>query len=145
MDTKIAYCGIYCGACGIYLATGNNELEGLSKELNIPVNYLACEGCRSDRNNLCCMNCGIKRCCLYKNIQACNECGEFPCAVLVAFDEDEHPHHSGVIHSLSALSEHGEDKWLEQQHKRWSCEGCGTVFHWYQDKCKSCGMEVIGF
>jgi hypothetical protein len=60
----------------------------------------------------------------------------------VAFDKDEHPHHSGVIETLKELSETGEERWLEQQHQRWTCEHCNTEFHWYQDKCKSCGREV---
>jgi hypothetical protein len=87
----------------------------------------------------------MKRCVKHKGITACHECDAFPCDVLTAFDLDEHPHHTGIIDSLRELAASGEEKWLEQQHQRWSCAGCGTDFHWYQDNCKTCGADVAGF
>jgi len=145
MHPTIAYCGIYCGACGIYMATESGSLDELAKQTKIPVEYQGCTGCRTDRNNLCCMNCGIKRCCRYKNLNSCNECDEFPCSVLEAFDKDKHPHHSGVIASLQVLSESGQELWLDLQRHRWSCSHCNTPFHWYQETCKSCVKEVQGY
>jgi len=145
MIPELAYCGIYCGACGIFIATREGTLDKLVEQTKIPGQYQGCTGCRSDRNNLCCMNCSIKRCCLYKGIRSCSECDEFPCSVLEAFDRDEYPHHSGVIESLQLLSGSGPEKWLDQQRKRWSCPHCQTAFHWYQDRCDSCGKEVRAY
>lgn len=145
MDAKVAYCGIYCGACGIYLATEAGKLEEISQQTKIPIEYQGCTGCRTEKNNLCCMNCSIKRCCMYKDLESCNECGEFPCSVLEAFDRDEYPHHSGVIESFQVLSESGEKKLLDLQRRRWSCPECNTPFHWYQETCESCGMRVQGY
>jgi hypothetical protein len=145
MDAKIAYCGIYCGACGIYLATQAGKLGPIAEQSGIPVEYQGCDGCRTEKNNLCCANCSIKRCCQHKNIDSCSECDEFPCSVLEAFDKDEWPHHSGIIDSLKVISESGEAKLLELQKRRWSCPECKTSFHWYQDTCESCGKKVKGF
>ena len=145
MDPKIAYCGIYCGACGIYLATEAGTLDKIAEQTKIPIEYQACSGCRSEKNNLCCMNCSIKRCCLHKNIESCAECDEFPCSVLEAFDMDDYPHHSGVIESLKVISESGPEELLDLQQRRWSCTECNTSFHWYQDTCKSCGKKVQGY
>lgn len=144
-DAAVAYCGLYCGACGIFKDTREGRLEGLEKEYNIPAGYLGCTGCRTDRNNLCCANCSIKRCCEYQNISSCSECKEFPCTVLKAFDRDQYPHHSGAIASLQKLRAYGPEKWLEMQHKRWSCPGCHTPFRWYQETCERCGEKVPGF
>ena len=145
MSNKIAYCGIYCGACKIFISSKNNEIKELAEQTKIPVEYLECHGCRSKKNNLCCMNCGIKRCCMQKEIEACNQCEEFPCSVLKAFDNDEYPHHSGVIDSLKELSANGQDTWLKKQNKRWSCTNCQTIYHWYETECENCGKEVNGF
>jgi hypothetical protein len=145
MDTRIAYCGLYCGACKIFMATAKNELEGIADITKIPVDYLECRGCRTEKINLCCMNCGIRRCCIRKEISSCSECGEFPCSVLIAFEADEHPHHHGVIGSLRELSDKGTEEWLKQQNHRWSCESCHTPFHWYEKNCTTCGREVSGY
>jgi hypothetical protein len=145
MDNRVAYCGIYCGACKIFIDTLHNDLDDLVKQTRIPEDYLGCEGCRSGRINLCCMNCGISRCCIKKKISTCNECEEFPCSVLIAFDSDQYPHHHGVIESLRKLSEVGPDEWLKMQNQRWSCKNCNTPFHWYQSTCEHCNSEVPGF
>jgi len=145
MDNKIAYCGLYCGACKIFIDTSRNNLDDLVKETRIPEDYLRCEGCRSGKINLCCMNCGISRCCSKKNIDTCVECEEFPCPVLVAFDTDQYPHHNGVIESLKKLAEVGPDNWLKFQNEKWSCKNCGTPFHWYQSTCESCNALVSGY
>ncbi len=145
MDIRIAYCGLYCGACKIFIDTARNDLNNLVNQTKIPVEYLRCEGCRTGKVNLCCLNCGMSRCCIKKNINSCNECEEFPCSVLNAFSTDQYPHHAGVMESLKKLSEFGPDEWLKMQNQRWSCKNCNTPFHWYEKKCETCGMEVPGF
>lgn len=145
MDLKIAYCGLYCGACKIFMATSDNDLNDIAIQTKIPEEYLACNGCRSDKINLCCMNCGIRRCCVSKKVNSCNECEEFPCSVLTAFNNDEYPHHNDAIESLKLLSEMGPDEWLKMKNRRWSCENCHTPFHWYEKNCENCGMEVTGY
>jgi len=143
MDAKIAYCGIYCGACGIFLATESNELEELSKELKIPVTYLACKGCRSDTNNLCCMNCGIKRCCGHKNINSCNECNEFPCANLKKLDQRHlRDDNVSLIENLVRIRKIGAEQWLKEQEDKWRCPGCGGNICVMDKECYDCGCKI---
>jgi hypothetical protein len=52
----VAYCGLYCGACGSYL-----------KE--------RCQGCVTNEKASWCK---VRACCKQKAIQSCAECGEFP-------------------------------------------------------------------
>jgi hypothetical protein len=144
MNNKIAYCGLYCGACSYYLATINNKLPDLSDQLKIPKELLACEGCRSQIVNLYCRICKIKKCCLRKGILLCNQCDEFPCSVLKAFDFDNVSHHTGVIESLIKLSKTGEDNWLINQNEKWSCTNCHIPFYWYDKTCKNCGNTLSG-
>ena len=124
----IAYCGLFCGACKIFLSTRNGTLDKLSNETNIPVELLRCKGCRSTEVSLFCKNCAMKKCCLQKKVSTCADCDEFPCSVLKAFENDQHPHHNGVIKSLEDLNRNGEIKWLEIQRDRWSCNYCGHPF-----------------
>jgi hypothetical protein len=145
MDARIAYCGIYCGACKIFMDTAEDRLDSLASQTGIPEKYLGCTGCRTGKINLCCMNCGIRRCCIRKGIDSCIECEEFPCSVLTAFSTDEYPHHQGVIESLKILSEAGGEGWLKIQEQQWSCKTCNTSFHWYEKKCPVCGSDVPGF
>lgn len=141
---KIAYCGLFCGACKTYLCTINNKLKELSEETKIPTELLYCEGCRSDNTSLYCRNCAMKKCCIKKGIFSCNECKEFPCSVLNAFESDKHPHHKGVIRSLLELNEIGKDKWIEHQKDRWNCNYCNEPYSWYENRCKKCGNNIDG-
>jgi hypothetical protein len=143
-SNKIAYCGLYCGACRIYLSTLNNTLETLSDETGIPVQYLECNGCRSEVTSLYCRNCAMKKCNLQKQIFSCNECEEFPCSVLKAFENDQHPHHKGIIDSLKQLKILGKNNWINEKEKRWSCTKCGNNYSWYELKCINCENELDG-
>lgn len=44
---KLGYCGLFCGACEMFLSTNNNRLSMLSKKEDIPETLLMCEGCKS--------------------------------------------------------------------------------------------------
>ena len=56
-DTNLtAYCGLYCGACGAYLAG-------------------RCPGCRENTKATWCR---IRSCCAKNACSSCADCGEFP-------------------------------------------------------------------
>ena len=144
-QNKIAYCGLFCGACKIFISNQNNTLEQLSDKTIIPIEFLKCNGCRSDETSLYCMNCAMKKCAVKKEIFSCARCNEFPCSVLKAFESDQHPHHKGVIVSLELLNKIGKDKWLNDQENRWTCKNCRTAYDWYNTRCLTCNEEVNGF
>ncbi len=65
----LAHCGLYCGVCGVYYATRDNNEKFLNKLLamyqekipgleGISIEDLKCEGCLSDRVSLFCGSCG---------------------------------------------------------------------------------------
>lgn len=141
---KIAYCGLFCGTCKIFLATQNGTLDKLSKETKIPVELLRCNGCRSTEVSLFCRNCAMKKCCSQKGLFTCADCEEFPCSVLKAFENDQHQHHKGVVVLLNDLKQNGETKWIEIQKERWSCNNCGHPFSWYDKNCENCNEKVDG-
>lgn len=56
MDTElVAYCGLYCGACGAYL-----------KE--------RCPGCHKNEKATWC---AVRKCCMENNLASCADCREF--------------------------------------------------------------------
>ena len=68
-------CGLYYGACGIYLATQQNDIEKLTRYaamLKQPLSETRCEGCRSDRKTAYCNNCFMIKCSREKNIPVKN-------------------------------------------------------------------------
>lgn len=141
---KIAYCGLYCGSCEVFIATQNNTIEQLSAKYQIPVDLLKCEGCRSYVVSLFCRNCAMKKCSQQKNIFTCANCNEFPCSVLKAFENDQHLHHKGVIKSLVSLADIGNEKWLLKQQERWTCNKCESAFSWYENQCLNCKNHING-
>jgi len=82
------------------------------------------------------------KCARERNIEFCCECSDYPCEVLVAFNNDNYAHHSTALPNLNRILEKGLEVWLEEQRARWSCENCGNIFTWYDKKCGSCGKEV---
>ena len=53
----VAACGLYCGACGIYLATQENNTEKILQYaivLNQSFDKTLCDGCRAYRKSAHC-------------------------------------------------------------------------------------------
>lgn len=145
MDTRYdTVCGLYCGACRAVQANevGPAAVEAVAKEWGREPEQLVCHGCKSDVLASFCRDCVFKSCAAKKGIEHCFECGDFPCAVLIEFRDDQAVHHSAVVRNSEALREQGVEKWLEGQKERWSCPACGTRFWWYAKTCAACGAPV---
>ncbi|MFX1353348.1 MAG: DUF3795 domain-containing protein [Promethearchaeota archaeon] len=88
-DKFIAYCGIYCGKCQIYLAPTNPKIaRELAKSFegaweNVKPEDFNCSTCRGPIDECWSTECWIRDCCSKtKNLNYCFECVEFPCANL---------------------------------------------------------------
>jgi hypothetical protein len=95
MAEIIAYCGLACHTCPIYLATRQEnkdeqrrmraEISRLLKEqygMNYqPEEITDCDGCRTDGVRLFsgCMNCLIRKCAREKGLENCAYCTEYAC------------------------------------------------------------------
>ncbi len=146
MLQKDAYCGLYCEACPVYIATQNNTLNSLSQKIDLPVQEIACHGCKSDTNFQWCRICNLKKCAREKNIEFCIECSDYPCQDLTNFKEEtKYPYHCEVFDNLEEIKNLGKEKWLKNQQKRWSCQNCGSLFSYYDLKCPECSQEVNGY
>jgi hypothetical protein len=147
----LAPCGLYCGVCGVYYATRDNnekflerllamyqagipELEGVSTE------ELRCDGCLSDRVSFFCRLCPIKSCTLEKGYAGCHECDDFPCTHI-----DRFPMPVGkkvMLRAIPYWRQHGTEKWVADETSRYICPGCGhTVFRGAK-RCNKCKTPV---
>jgi len=140
----VSACGLYCGACGIYLATQENETEKIvqyAMVLNQTYEETLCDGCNSKRKSFHCSNkCTFIDCKQQKGVTFCCDCDEFPCNALNEF-KSKMPHRIDIINSQKRLKEIGLEKWLYEMKDSFSCPQCKTINSSYQLVCRKCGIS----
>ncbi len=101
MNRLIAYCGLVCGTCPIYLATREENAEektrmrahiahvckekyGMTYELE---DISDCDGCRTEGGRLFTgsQSCAIRKCARQKGLTNCAYCADYVCGKLEAF------------------------------------------------------------
>ena len=137
-------CGLYCGSCGIYLATQENDSEKLLQYaivLNQSFGETLCDGCRSGRKSAHCSRiCSFIKCTLEKGIKFCGACPEFPCKKLTDF-QSKMPHRIEILESQNRIIEIGWEQWLIEMKENYSCPQCNTVNSAYDFACRKCGYS----
>jgi hypothetical protein len=100
MDEILAYCGLICQTCPIYLATRQEKAEekatmkaeiarecrehyGMNYELE---DITDCDGCRTEGGRLFsgCHTCVIRMCARQKGLENCAHCADYVCEPLEA-------------------------------------------------------------
>jgi hypothetical protein len=127
----IAPCGMNCGICMAYLREKNK-----------------CPGCvdadpylRSYRRK-----CVIRSCETIKNNTSgfCYECVKYPCKRLKQLDNRYSAKYSmSMIENLEYIKEHGMQRFLAGEEKKWKCQECGGVISCHNGICYSCGLEKL--
>ncbi len=141
MKNSVAFCGLFCESCGVYIATKNNdekELERIAKMMKTTKEEILCKGCRSDVLSPHCRNCEYKKCAKEKGLLNCEECTDFPCNQLRDFQK-QMPHRAELFESATFRKEKGINQWLSKMEEDYSCETCGTINSPYYIVCKKCG------
>jgi len=101
MDPLIAFCGLVCYTCPVYLATmEKNKDQQTSMRSQIahicnekygttykPEDITDCDGCRTERGRLfnASQDCKIRKCALQKELENCAHCTDYICDKLQAF------------------------------------------------------------
>ena len=101
MSETLAYCGLPCHTCPIYLATREQnkaEQDRLRAEIaqhckeQYGMEYgrediTDCDGCRTEGGRLfrACKNCPMRSCARQKKLESCAHCSQYVCARLEAF------------------------------------------------------------
>jgi hypothetical protein len=136
-----AVCGLFCPACTLFIGTNDDpeRLKKMAAHLKVPVEELECNGCRSDKRGIFCRNyCKMTKCSIEKGIDFCNECSEYPCAELKAF-QAQMPHRIELWKSQERIKEVGYEKWYEEMLEHYTCSECHTLNSAYDIECRNCG------
>jgi hypothetical protein len=137
----VSVCGLYCGSCGIYLATQENDTQRILEYalvLNQSYDETVCEGCRGDKKSAHCLKmCSFIDCSKERKVSHCGECEKFPCINLVEF-QSKMPHRIEIIKWLAELKEVGTKQWLIEMRNRFTCGNCETVNSGYDISCRKC-------
>ena len=137
-----AVCGLYCGSCGIYLATKDNDTERLIQYaivLNQTFDETLCDGCRAARRSAHCAKiCLFMDCAFNNGVEFCGACQRFPCKELTDFQK-KMPHRVEIVASLNRLNEISTEQWLAEMKENYSCPKCDSVNSAYDISCRKCG------
>lgn len=92
MQQQLAFCGLNCGECPVYIATqtGDQALKArLAAEYSVPACRfepadMQCAGCHAAQgaNPKMCGACPVRSCGLQKGLAHCGQCPDYPCAPL---------------------------------------------------------------
>jgi hypothetical protein len=150
-EQLVAPCGLYCGACPMYLATQSRD-EQKSKALleqfgagkmKFTKEDLQCDGCLG-KGKLAtfCRSCALRSCAAGKpKVVRCSDCSDFPCSRITNFNNDGMLHHSEVLANLRGIREMGIAAWTRHEDQRWHCAQCSTPIAWYDKACSVCGAK----
>ena len=151
-DRLAAICGLYCGACTLYVAyveENFGELKELAEtplpvKFKVPAERLVCEGCYSSIL-MPWSDCEFRKCSLEKGVKYCFECKEFPCERLYEFERQKESHllcHAPLVQNLREMRKIGVKMWLEEQERLWRCTRCAGRLHWLSKACPKCGEKL---
>lgn len=108
MDKKYdTYCGLYCGACAIFIANEKDDLQELAYQCNCSQEELHCFGCKTEVNSRYCKGCYIKSCAIQRKVEFCFECKVYPCNLILEFVHDKVSHHSVILSNLKDICKNG--------------------------------------
>jgi len=104
MDQTLAYCGLVCNMCPIYLATREQDpkkkrqmraeiaqkINDIYKQKLKAEDVTDCDGCKAEaRLFSASKKCKIRKCARGKAVENCAYCGEYPCKQLKKFFASE--------------------------------------------------------
>ena len=139
----LAPCGLYCGVCGVYLASrdNNEKLKGkLASAYGVTPEQVVCKGCLSDEKFVYCQHCGIRACVMQKEYAGCHQCADFPCQLI-----DDFPVPLGkkvILRSVPERKRWGTEKWVEEEEDRYTCPHCSAAVFRGARRCVSCKEPV---
>ena len=153
----MAPCGLYCGTCGVYIATrdGNEKFKAvLGRLYGTKPEETECLGCMQpdDSKTLYayCKTCTIRDCVKTKGNYSCHQCAEWPCSLIENFG-----YSTGVGVMKRAIpiwrakvAEFGDEKgsveWARLECERCHCSSCGQPLFRGAQQCRACKKPVAG-
>jgi hypothetical protein len=148
-------CGLYCGACGVYIATrdNNEKFKAIMGNLyGTRPEETECLGCmQSDSSKKLyafCKHCTIRDCVKSKGFYSCHQCEEWPCDMIEKFGvptgrqvmKNEIPLWRSKVADLG--DEKGSIEWARAICERYHCSSCGQPLFRGAQRCRACKHPV---
>jgi hypothetical protein len=159
-----APCGIFCGACAIYLATrsGSEKFRnGIAGLWGLKPEDINCAGCmQPDPPKKLfgfCRTCSVRNCARSKGFYSCHQCEKWPCAemeqgeyinaVPVSVRQSIQRVRNRAIplwHDKVAAKgdEEGSYEWARGECERYHCPSCGKPLYRSAQQCRACKRPV---
>lgn len=151
----MAPCGLYCGVCGVYLSTrdDNEKFRALLGRLyGTAPEETRCLGCMQEEPPRLlysyCRECPIRDCVRKRRLQSCSECADWPCGLIRDF-----PLATGrrvMARTIPLWREHvsrhgperGSVEWARAECARYHCPSCGAPLFRGAQRCRACDSAV---
>jgi hypothetical protein len=151
----MAPCGLYCGTCGVYLATRDDNEKFRTVMGNLygtSPGETRCLGCmQPDPPGMLygyCKLCTIRDCVRSKGFYSCHQCGDWPCETIRNFGlatgrrvmRRAIPLWRRLVERLG--HEEGSVEWARSECERYHCPSCGKPLFRGAVRCRACKAEV---
>ncbi|MCK5783848.1 MAG: DUF3795 domain-containing protein, partial [Desulfobacterales bacterium] len=151
----MAPCGLYCGTCGVYIATRdkNKKFQSVMGKLyGTKPEETECLGCMQEdppKKMYCsCAVCGIRDCVKSKGFYSCHQCDEWPCKMILEFglSTGRRVMKRTIPIWREKVAEHGDEKgsseWARSECERYHCSSCGKPLFRGAQRCRACNKPV---
>ena len=151
----MAPCGLYCGACGIYIAMRdkNDKFRSIMGNLyGTKPEETECMGCMqsgpSETLYGLCKTCTIRDCVKNKGLYSCHQCEEWPCDQIenFGFETGRNVMKRTIPLWREKVKEHGDEassvEWARAECERYHCSDCGNPLFRGAQRCRTCKKQV---
>jgi hypothetical protein len=151
----MAPCGLYCGTCGVYIATRDDNAKFkaiLGNLYGTKPEETECLGCLqadpAHKLYAYCQDCTIRDCVKSKGFYSCHQCGEWPCEMIRDFPvaTGRRVMQRAIPEWRACVAVHGDDQgseaWARSECERCHCTNCGDPLFRGAQRCRSCKASV---
>ena len=151
----MAPCGLYCGACGVYIATRdkNEKFKQIMGNLyGSKPEDTECLGCMQadppEKLYGLCKMCKIRDCVKDKGFYSCHQCEDWPCEMIESFGiaTGRRVMKRTIPIWREKVKDHGDEKgsveWARAECERYHCPDCGKPLFRGAQRCRACKRPV---
>jgi hypothetical protein len=151
----MAPCGLYCGVCGVYIATRDNNEKFKTVMANLygtRPEETECLGCMQpdppQKLYGYCRSCPIRDCIRTRGFYSCHQCPEWPCPLIENFGlaTGRRVMKRTIPVWRAKVAELGDEKgsiaWAGAECERYHCPSCGKPLFRGAQRCRSCKEAV---
>ncbi len=151
----MAPCSLYCGTCGVYIATRDKNEKFRSIMANLygtKPEETECLGCMQPDTSAklykWCRVCMIRNCVKSKEYYSCHQCDRWACDMInnFGFATGVRVMKRAIPIWRARVAQHGDDRgsieWARAECERYHCSFCGEPLFRGAQRCRACKKPV---